>query len=502
MATLYKALFATFDVVPAPTRASATSQTLLQALSRHFQVDALTLKSRDLSHLEKTERIRILRIAPGKGDYLAQLEAFRRALVRQLESEEYHLVHVRSPFLGAAISKRKAEFGVKLLVEASRLESIEVPVLYPALSGNRAALEKLHAEEETGIREADAVVTPSRVTRDWLQEKIRREGVHYIPDGVNVDTFDWQAVRPSSPPVILYAGSLTPWQGLVTLIEALEILCRTKPARLVLFHPAGDEHWLPPLKNLAKNLGLTDRVEFRLALPPELLPEVLCQADVCVAPYAKVARNTVQGGFPMKIVEYMACRRPIVASRLPMVEEVLTDGAEGLLFTPGNPDDLSQKIAALLQDRTQATRMGDAAYRKARDIFSASRCRRRYSDLYRSMWESAQEEFPRSGLELPVEVENDSPLPSGESSSRRSIPKVSKSAALAGISQGNRDEEQTAIFAMTLPDEEDKGNPFADDAEPPMMSLSGLADPKAKQTQPRVNALDLLRRANDKKPNG
>lgn len=491
MPILPKALFATFDVVPSPTRASAISQTLLQALARHFQVDALTLKSRELSHLEKTERVRILRIAPGKGDHIAQLEAFRRALVRQLESEEYQLVHVRSPFLGAAIAKRKAEFGVKLLVEASRFETVELPILYPALAGQRAALESLQAEERLGLLAADAVVTPSRTTREFIAERGRRDGVHFIPDGVNIDIFDWQAVRPSSPPVILYVGSLTPWQGLVTLIEAVEILCRTKPVRLVLFHPGGDEHWQTPLRNLTKNLGLQDKVEFRQALPPELLPEVLCQADLCVAPYAKVSRNTAQGGFPMKIAEYMACRRPIVASRIPMVEEVLTDGAEGLLFTPGDASDLSQKLASLLGDRTLATRLGEAAYRKARDIFSASRCRRRYSDLYRSLWEASREEFPRSGLELPIEREADSGdglLP--ESSAKKSpTNKTTRPAALQGGPRAGRDEEErTTVFTMPLPEAEPaEKNPFADADPQPFFSLAEPPAPHPKAVGQRLS---------------
>lgn len=446
---LPKVLFATFDVVPGPSRHSAISQTLLKSLTQHFQVDAITLKSRELSHLEKTERLRILRIPAGKGDYLAQIESFRRALIRQLEGEEYQLVHVRSLLVGAPLAKRKAEFGIKLLVEASRFDSVELPVLHPPLGSNRGSMDRILAEEELCLKGADAVVTPSRVTRDLIGERGRKEGVHLIPDGVNVDLFDWQTVKPSLAPTILYAGSLAPWQGLVTLIEAFDILSRSQSMRLVLLHPGGDEQWQVPLKNLAKNLGISEKVEFRSAVLQEELPEILCQADVCVAPYARVGRNMVQGGFPLKITEYLACRRPVVASRLPMVEEVISDGVEGLLFTPGNADDLSQKLQRLLKDRVLAQQLAEAGYRRARDVFPASRVRRRLTELYRALWQQAKEEFPKSGLELPAEREGDEPSDSATSSSRRRVPSRDERPSRAD------EDEQTAIFTMETPSEED-----------------------------------------------
>jgi glycosyltransferase involved in cell wall biosynthesis len=443
---LPKALFATCDVVPSPTRHSAISQVTLQALTRHFQVDAITLKAPELGHHEKTERLRMFRIPLGKGDYLAQIESFRRAMIRQLEGEEYQLVHVRSLFIGAAVAKRKAEFGAKLLVEVGHIDSIETPILHPQTGGNKAAIDKILAEEDLCLKEADAIIAPNRVIRDLLVERGRRQQIHLVPDGVNIDAFDWLNVLPQQTPVVLYVGSLTPWQGLVTLIESMEILLRDTVARLVIVHPEGSDHWQHPLKNLATNLGIQQKVEFRSALHEEI-PELLCQADVCVAPYAKVGRNLTQGHFPLKIIEYMACRRPIVASRLPMIEEVLTDGSEALLFSPGNAEELSQKIQTLLKERPLAQRLSDNAYRKARDTFNAAKTRRRYSEIYRALWEETKEEFPKSGLDALVEKEEDiytSGTDAGQNSASKKKPLLVEEKPTKSL----RDDEATAIFQM------------------------------------------------------
>jgi glycosyltransferase involved in cell wall biosynthesis len=449
---LPKALFATCDVVPSPTRHSAISQVTLQALTRHFQVDAITLKAPDLGHHEKTERLRMFRIPAAKGDYLAQVESFRRAMIRQLEGEEYQLVHVRSLLIGAAVAKRKTEFGAKLLVEVGHIDSIETPILHPQIGVNKATIDKILADEDLCLKEADAIITPNRVIRDLLVERGRRQQIHLVPDGVNIDAFDWLNVRPQQTPVILYVGSLTPWQGLVTLIESMEILLRDTVARLVIVHPGGDEHWQNPLKNLANNLGIQQKVEFRSALHEEI-PEILCQADVCVAPYAKVGRNLTQGHFPLKVIEYMACKRPIVASRLTMIEEVLTDGTEALLFSPGNAEDLSQKIQTLLKERPLAQKLSDNAYRKARDTFNAAKTRRRYSEIYRALWEEAKEDFPKSGLDAPLDKDEDIHT-SGTDAGQGSASKKKSQTIEVKQANGFRDDEATAIFQMDNFEEE------------------------------------------------
>ena len=205
---LPKALFATCDVVPSPTRHSAVSRVTLQALTQHFQVDAITLKAPDLGHHEKTDRLRIFRIPAGKGDYLAQIDSFRRAMIRQLEGEEYQLVHVRSLLIGAAVAKRKAEFGAKLLVEVGHIDSIETPILHPQIGVNKSTIDKILADEDLCLREADAIITPNKVIRDLLVERGRRQKIHLVPDGVNIDVFDWLNARSQPTPVVLYVGSL------------------------------------------------------------------------------------------------------------------------------------------------------------------------------------------------------------------------------------------------------------------------------------------------------
>ena len=70
------------------------------------------------------------------------------------------------------------------------------------------------------------------------------------------------------------------------------------------------------------------------------MPAIIAQADVCVAPLAYNDRNVTQGCCPIKVIEYMACARPIVAANLPVVRELVRDDVDALLFTPDDPAEL------------------------------------------------------------------------------------------------------------------------------------------------------------------
>jgi hypothetical protein len=78
----------------------------------------------------------------------------------------------------------------------------------------------------------------------------------------------------------------------------------------------------------------------------------------------------------------MACRRAAVAPRRASVSELVEENVDGLLFEPGNPRDLADKLARLLLDPPLRARIGDAAHRRVRERFPASQTRRRLLEAY------------------------------------------------------------------------------------------------------------------------
>ena len=87
-------------------------------------------------------------------------------------------------------------------------------------------------------------------------------------------------------------------------------------------------------------------------------------------------------GLPMALLEAMAMRVPVVASRLDGIAEVIDDGVDGLLAEPGNRDEFAAHLRALLDDPARAAQLGERAAQKVAASFSAERMAREVEALY------------------------------------------------------------------------------------------------------------------------
>jgi len=82
-------------------------------------------------------------------------------------------------------------------------------------------------------------------------------------------------------------------------------------------------------------------------LAPEQIPAFLAQSQVCLAPLPDDPRNSLQGCCPIKILEYLAAGRAVLATRVPPVEEILEHGRTGWLVRPGSPSALAEGLLTL-----------------------------------------------------------------------------------------------------------------------------------------------------------
>lgn len=154
-----------------------------------------------------------------------------------------------------------------------------------------------------------------------------------------------------------YAGHLYPWKGVDLIIEAVTALQDTR-ALIIGGHP--QEPDLQRVKDFAAQLDCASRVTFTGLLPPTEVAGRLREADVLVLPNPASA---VSHAFtsPLKLFEYMAAARPIVASDLPSVREVLVHERNALLVPPGNPQALTAAIRRLKDDRQLAAALAARA---------------------------------------------------------------------------------------------------------------------------------------------
>jgi glycosyltransferase involved in cell wall biosynthesis len=158
----------------------------------------------------------------------------------------------------------------------------------------------------------------------------------------------------------VYVGTLSPWQGLGTLLEALALLRGTTAFELHVVGPAKSA-WRAALRRLARRL----RVHHALHLSgpmaqPDLAP-VLQTAHACLAPLPADPRNALQGCCPLKVLEYMACGRPILSTRIAPIREVLEHGRTAHLVAPGSAAALADGLAWLRQHPEEREALGRAA---------------------------------------------------------------------------------------------------------------------------------------------
>lgn len=210
------------------------------------------------------------------------------------------------------------------------------------------------------------------VTRPLAEEVSTRyrlppERVTVVPNGVDPTAFmssdrdrARNALKVPAGHWILFVGNLAPWQGLDTVLAAISILRREDPdARLSI---VGDGPSRAALEQKCRDLDVGGITAFRGAVPHEEIPAHIAASDVCVLPSQRRMNERV-GRSPLKLFEYMASARPVVASDVPGVRDVVEQSGGGLLVPPDDSAAFSAALVRLLQNPEVAHAMGERGRR-------------------------------------------------------------------------------------------------------------------------------------------
>jgi len=219
------------------------------------------------------------------------------------------------------------------------------------------------------LRRADAVTVVSSSLKDHLVRRYRvtPEKIAVVPNGADLELFrpDYPAdavvqCADSSGPVIGFVGSFQKWHGTGLLASVLTTVAQVRPAARFLL--VGDGPEASTLRHALAPLG--DRVLFTGMVAHERIPGLVASLDIGVLPEADFYRC------PLKVIEWMAAGKAVVAPRYAPLQDLMEDGVHGLLFPPRDGEALTQAVLRLVDDAVLRQALGAAAAARARTSLS------------------------------------------------------------------------------------------------------------------------------------
>ena len=311
---------------------------------------------------------RLRSVLPGALGEVAELAyngpAYRRlakaykAFKPDLVYERYNLFYLA----GALLARRHgvlfyAEVNAPLADERTRFAGLRLRRL-------------ARAAERFVWRAADRVLVVTGVLGDAVAASgVPRARIAVTPNGIDPARFTADAPCGKGPLVLGFVGFVRDWHGLDGIIDAL---AREADAAALHLLVVGEGPAREALEQQAAALGVADRVRFTGLAAHDAVPALVAGFDIALQP------RVVAYASPLKIFEYMAAGRAVVAPDQPNIREILEHGRTALLFDPATADGAWRAIAQLAADPALRAQLGAAARAEieARDYTWAGNARR------------------------------------------------------------------------------------------------------------------------------
>jgi len=274
-----------------------------------------------------------------------------------------------SPKLGLYVARR---MGIPLFLEINGLVSQESNSP-PSLSWRPRRLFRRYL-----LRRCTKIFVPSAGLARAIAAESRLELRRFqvVPNGVDLALFkpiDTQLARhslswPETGWIVTFVGKFVQWQGLETLLDAANLLRN----RGLLWVLVGDGPLRDSIRRKVEESGLTGAVLMTGPLDHAQVPLAIAASDLCLAPFARV-RNEMIEISPLKIFEYMAMGRPVIASDVPGIREIVR--AAGVVIEGDNARALANAVSALLANPAKREQMGRTGLENASQASWESRAK-------------------------------------------------------------------------------------------------------------------------------
>lgn len=210
-----------------------------------------------------------------------------------------------------------------------------------------------------------------------------------VPNTVRVEDFDAHQidqglidrVRADAAFTVVYTGGMDIHRGLDNTIRAFAQVAAARPgARLVL---VGDGRIRPELEDLARQLGLQDRVRFEGWKEQSLIPSYIRAADVCLVPHRRTVHTDAT--LPHKLFHYMYAERPVVVTDCLPLDRIVTAEDCGLVVADQDPAAMAAAILQLVDDPESARAMGARGRTAVEERWNWNATSQDLVEMYRAM---------------------------------------------------------------------------------------------------------------------
>jgi len=223
----------------------------------------------------------------------------------------------------------------------------------------------------TGLNLADVVVGCS----EWMSEHLKNYGVKalHIHNAIDYERFSKLPPKNGDQIVIVSVARFEKVKGLDTLLRAsAEVVKREPSTSYILIGGGSLKNYL---EELSDRLGISRNI--RILDYSSEVDEILASSTIAVLP-------SIYEPFGLAAAEALAAGKPVIASRVGGLKEIVFDGVNGFLFTPGDHRELADKILKLLRDRSIRSRMAKSA-RETAERFEPRRIADQYIRIYRGL---------------------------------------------------------------------------------------------------------------------
>jgi len=279
----------------------------------------------------------------GKIGFLIETISFLISVKIYLLFKKYEILYTREPLAG-------------LFFKNYVLEVHQMPVRFLKRAKTFVVLTSFIKKRlmERGISESKILVAPDGVSLNKFEIPARRCYASSVAGGRNPKSEIRNKLNlPQDKKIVVYTGHLYEWKGAQTLAEASQYL--SKDTEVYFIGGTTKDQRKFEIRNLKLEIKVVGH------RPPSEIPLWLKAADVLVLPNS--AKEDISKFYtsPMKLFEYMASKRPIVASNLPSLREILNK-ENAILVEPDNPEALAQGIKQAMEDRNLVQTITQNAY--------------------------------------------------------------------------------------------------------------------------------------------